>query len=62
MSDADTDSVSSIERTLDAVNDALERLRAGAYRTCRVCGSRIDDSSLVADPVLATCLAHAEPS
>jgi RNA polymerase-binding transcription factor DksA len=47
-----------IERALDDVDVALDRLRAGSYRSCTLCGAQIDDALLVADPVRATCAAH----
>jgi RNA polymerase-binding transcription factor DksA len=60
MSDFDNESVSNIETTLNNVDRALERLRVGAYRTCQVCATPIDESDLVAAPLLAHCPAHPE--
>jgi len=54
----ENDSLKSIEASLDAVDRALERLRAGTYRTCQVCGSPIEQNALEGDPVRATCDAH----
>jgi RNA polymerase-binding transcription factor DksA len=54
------ESVSAIESTLNDVDRALERLRAGTYRTCQVCQSPIDESVLVASPLLANCPVHPE--
>jgi RNA polymerase-binding transcription factor DksA len=53
----DSESLKSIEATLNQVDRALERLRLGTYRTCEVCGSTIDQNVLEADPVCATCMA-----
>jgi RNA polymerase-binding transcription factor DksA len=60
MNEFTNESVAQIEATLNSVDRALERLRAGTYRTCQVCGSAIDDADLEADPVLASCRAHPE--
>ena len=54
----DSESLKSIETTLDHVDHALERLRLGTYHTCEVCETPIDQHSLEADPVRATCDAH----
>jgi RNA polymerase-binding transcription factor DksA len=42
------------------VDRALERLRNGTYRTCQVCQAPIDESALIASPLLANCPAHPE--
>ena len=41
------------------IDAALERLAAGTYGCCVVCGTPIPDSRLQARPFAATCLAHA---
>jgi RNA polymerase-binding transcription factor DksA len=60
MSEFSNESVSAIETTLNDVDRALERLRAGTYRTCQVCSTPIVESALVANPLLANCPAHPE--
>jgi RNA polymerase-binding transcription factor DksA len=60
MSEFSNESVLAIESTLNSVDQVLERLRAGTYRTCQVCASPIDDESLIANPLLANCPAHPE--
>ena len=60
MSQINNESVSAIEATLNDVDRALERLRAGNYRNCQVCGTAIDEADLVANPLLANCPAHPE--
>jgi RNA polymerase-binding transcription factor DksA len=60
MSEFTNESVAQIEATLNDVDRALERLRAGTYRTCQVCGSNIDDVDLEANPLVANCSAHPE--
>jgi RNA polymerase-binding transcription factor DksA len=54
------ESVSAIESSLNDVDRALERLRNGTYRTCQVCQAPIEESVLVANPLLANCPAHPE--
>jgi RNA polymerase-binding transcription factor DksA len=43
---------------LDGVDDALERLSAGAYGTCVTCGSPILDADLERDPARGFCEQH----
>ena len=58
----DNTSVARIEAVLNDVDRALERLRAGTYRTCQVCGTEIGEAALVDSPLLAHCPAHPELS
>jgi RNA polymerase-binding transcription factor DksA len=60
MSEFTNESVSAIETTLNDVDRALERLRAGTYRTCQVCRNPIAEADLIANPLLANCPAHPE--
>jgi RNA polymerase-binding transcription factor DksA len=60
MPDFSNESVLAIESKLNSVDQALERLRAGTYRTCQVCSIPIDDGALIANPLLANCPAHPE--
>ena len=60
MTEFANESVSAIELTLNDVDRALERLRNGNYRTCQVCNAPIDESVLIASPLLANCPAHPE--
>ncbi len=60
MSEISNETVQAIDETLRDVERALERLRAGTYRSCQVCGARIDDATLVASPLVANCDAHPE--
>ncbi len=60
MSEFNNESVTAIEATLNDVDRALERLRAGNYRRCQVCESPIDEAQLIANPLLANCPAHPE--
>ncbi|HEY1652434.1 MAG TPA: hypothetical protein VGG09_11185 [Acidimicrobiales bacterium] len=43
---------------LDGVDQALERLSAGAYGTCVTCGSPILDADLDRDPTHRFCEQH----
>jgi RNA polymerase-binding transcription factor DksA len=60
MTEFANESVIAIESTLNDVDRALERLRAGTYRTCHVCHTPIDESSLIANPLVANCPVHPE--
>lgn len=60
VSEFSNESVSAIEATLNSIDQALERLRSGTYRTCQVCSTPIVDADLVANPLLANCPAHPE--
>ena len=60
MTEFANESVAAIEARLTDVDRALERLRAGSYRTCQVCNTLIDESALVATPLLANCPSHPE--
>lgn len=58
MPEFTNESVAAIETTLLGVERALERLRAGTYRECEVCGASIDEAELEAHPLATTCRAH----
>ncbi len=62
MTESTNETARHIEATLDSVERALERLRAGTYRQCQVCGREIDEAALTADPLLANCREHPELS
>jgi RNA polymerase-binding transcription factor DksA len=62
MTEISNESVSAIESTLNSVDRALERLRAGTYRTCQACGAEISQDALVENPLLANCEQHPELS
>ena len=47
------------EVLLGDVETALERLEAGQYRTCEICGAALDPAALASAPTLRRCLAHA---
>jgi len=60
VSEITNETVTAIEATLANVDRALERLRAGTYRQCQVCGREIDESDLIAHPLLRHCPEHPE--
>jgi RNA polymerase-binding transcription factor DksA len=47
-----------LETRLAEVNDALERIDAGTYGTCIVCGKEIEEDRLHANPAATTCKEH----
>jgi DnaK suppressor protein len=48
-----------LREQLRDVEDAIERLDAGTYGTCAVCGEPIGDERLDAVPAARTCITHA---
>jgi RNA polymerase-binding transcription factor DksA len=46
-------------RHLEEIDAALERVRAGTYGLCSVCGRPIPDGRLEARPTTRTCVEHA---
>ena len=44
-----------LQERLRLIDDALDRLMAGTYGDCVVCGSWIEDNKLHADPALPCC-------
>jgi DnaK suppressor protein len=61
---ADAEGAAALENTVAEqrrqVADALERLDAGTYGRCQVCGREIDDERLEARPEARTCREHAD--
>ncbi len=47
-----------IEAELGAVSAALDRLEAGSYGTCEICGAPIADGVLATDPSASRCPSH----
>jgi RNA polymerase-binding transcription factor DksA len=60
MSEFTNESVVAIESSLNEVDEALERLRLGTYRTCQICSAPLDDTALEANPLLSRCGDHLE--
>jgi DnaK suppressor protein len=49
-----------VSQTLEAVRDALHRLRDGSYGTCAACGRQIEHARLEAIPWTPYCLEEQE--
>ena len=47
-----------LEARFNEVKDALARMDAGTYGTCRICGKDIESDRLNADPSADTCKEH----
>lgn len=56
---ADASTAESLQRTLHAVVAAQERLDAGGFGRCVVCGEPIAEARLEFRPWAATCVEHA---
>lgn len=48
--------VNELEVRLKSVNEALARIAAGTYGACMICGTRISEERLEANPAAATCI------
>lgn len=49
-----------LENRLVKINAALERIAAGTYGACHICGKPIEDERLAANPAATTCKEHRE--
>ena len=49
---------SDLEAQYDTVVTALSRIEKGTYGICEVCGKKIEEDRLVANPAATTCVAH----
>lgn len=47
-----------LEARYDTVLAALARIEKGMYGKCEVCGGKIEEARLEADPAATTCIAH----
>jgi len=47
-----------LEARYDTVLAALARIEKGTYGKCEVCGEKIEEARLVADPAATTCITH----
>jgi RNA polymerase-binding transcription factor DksA len=47
-----------LEARYDTVLAALSRIETGTYGSCEVCGARIEEARLNADPAATTCVEH----
>ncbi|MFH0853789.1 MAG: TraR/DksA C4-type zinc finger protein [bacterium] len=48
-----------IEKSLLAVNEALEKIENGEYGNCQTCNEEIEQNRLLANPTAKQCLKHA---
>jgi RNA polymerase-binding transcription factor DksA len=51
-------SLDAVDADLRAVEAALERIDAGSYGRCEVCGTDLDPAELVAAPLTRACSHH----
>jgi RNA polymerase-binding transcription factor DksA len=47
-----------LDARYDTILTALSRIEDGTYGKCEVCGEKIADARLEADPAAATCIKH----
>ncbi len=47
-----------LEKRLIEVREALEKMDKGTYGVCEICGKKIEDDRLNANPAAATCKEH----
>ncbi|MDE2079336.1 MAG: TraR/DksA C4-type zinc finger protein [Patescibacteria group bacterium] len=47
-----------LEGRLNMVTNALDKIKAGTYGTCEVCGEEIERDRLTANPAATTCKVH----
>lgn len=52
--------LNNLEIRLNEVKAALEKINAGTFGTCEVCGAQIEEDRLEANPAAKTCKAHME--
>lgn len=50
--------LTALETQYDGILTALERIEAGTYGTCAVCGASIAEARLDANPSATTCALH----
>jgi RNA polymerase-binding transcription factor DksA len=53
-----TAEVENLEKQLNDVKSALEKIENGSYGKCEVCGNDIEEDRLVASPSAPTCKLH----
>lgn len=46
-----------LEKSLEDINKALDRIEKGAYGTCKYCGKLINEKRLMARPTAGACVA-----
>ncbi len=56
----ENEKVETLESRLSDINSALEKIQNGNYGTCEVCGGKIEEDRLAANPAARTCKACME--
>ncbi|MDO8593381.1 MAG: TraR/DksA C4-type zinc finger protein [bacterium] len=56
--ESNTAILADLEARYDTVLSALKRIENGKYGKCEVCGEKIEDARLEADPSATTCVKH----
>ena len=56
--DSNTAILADLEARYDTILSALKRIESGSYGKCEVCGDKIEDARLEADPSATTCTKH----
>lgn len=46
----------SLEKSLEDINNALERIKKGIYGVCKYCEQEIDEKRLLARPAASACI------
>src|SRR3989344_964078 len=56
--ESNTAILADLEARYDTIISALKRIEKGKYGKCEVCGDKIEDARLEADPSATTCTKH----
>lgn len=56
--DSNSAILADLEARYDNILSALKRIEKGGYGKCEVCGEKIEDARLEADPSATTCVKH----
>jgi DnaK suppressor protein len=56
--ESNTAILADLEARYDTILSALKRIEGRTYGKCEVCGSKIEDARLEADPAATTCTKH----
>jgi len=50
-----TEKLNSLEKRLNDINESLEKIDAGNYGVCEICGKEIEEDRLEVNPAAPTC-------
>lgn len=56
--DDNRNNLSQLETRLVEVTSALDKIESGDYGICAICGEKIEEDRLEANPAATTCIAH----